>query len=319
VTSAAGVSGAGPVNATSFAYPAPASSSTALLPAPTVSPCTVDALYVMLSECAELQTKSGKLSAERGNIDRQRALADYMDAIQKQREADEGGFFDKLGLDTISKVAMVAVAAAAVVTTGGAALVVVGVALSAAGFAVEKTKCFGDKYSQWIGLGVSLTGGILTGVGVAGHAARAASAASAANAAAQSSAQTAASAAASASGGGFASAGASAAAGSTTAASGIATAKTATLMHVAEGFSAGTQLAQGAATAESTAYENVADHAGIDAREAQQRMARFERAMDDVIEQMSDAKKTKQSASERLGEIKETEDHTLLIAMGARA
>jgi hypothetical protein len=34
---------------------------------------------------------------------------------------------------------------------------------------------------------------------------------------------------------------------------------------------------------------------------------------------MSDAKKTKQNASERLGEIKETEGQTLLIAMGARA
>ena len=77
---------------------------------------------------------------------------------------------------------MALAAAGAIVASAGTAtlpVVAVGVALSAGGFAVMETKCFGDELSGWIGAGMMVTGAVLTGVGASNALAVASKAASA--------------------------------------------------------------------------------------------------------------------------------------------
>lgn len=166
-----GASAAPPIGGAGLASGAPTEArATTLLPAPSVSPCSVDALHLLIADIADDQTRSGKASAERSHAERRQALADYVAAMDRQREAEEGGLLGDLGLDELGAAATVALGAAAVVATGGAALVVVGVALSAASFAVQKTQCFGEA-SQWVALGLSVGGGVATGAGVLTNAA----------------------------------------------------------------------------------------------------------------------------------------------------
>lgn len=77
----------------------------------------------------------------------------------------------------IALAGMAVAAAGAVVATAGTASVVVvgiGIALSASGFLVSETRCFGDKASMWIGSGLGLAGAVMTGAGAAGAASTAA-------------------------------------------------------------------------------------------------------------------------------------------------
>jgi hypothetical protein len=287
------------------------------LPTPKVSPMGEDALYTMMTELADAQTEIAKGQAEHAHAEKKHAIEDFRRALEKQREAEQGGFLRKLGLDDVVKVAAIVVSVAAVAVTGGASLAVAGALLSAGAFAVEKTKCFGDA-SQWVALGMSATGGIMTGCGVA---AQAAAAANAARSAAAASEAAAVGAAAASGAGGFAGATAASVAATTTEAlsANAAIAATRTFSNIAIGVQAGSHLLLGAEKIESAVVAHNADKAGIEAKEAQNELARLERVFDHVIDDFKDAKRSRQRASEGVSEIKETEGRTLLIAAGARA
>jgi hypothetical protein len=289
----------------------------AALPPPKASPMGEDALYTMMTELADAQTEIGKGQAERAHAEKKHAIEEFRRALEEQREAEQGGFLGKLGLADVAKVATIVVAVAAVAVTGGASLAVAGALLSAGAFAVEKTKCFGDA-SQWVALGMSAGGGIMTGCGVAAEAAAAADAARTAAAASDAAALGAA---ATGGAGGFAGATAASVATTTTEAmaANAALAATRTFSNIELGVEAGTHILLGAETIETAVVAHKADKAGIEAKEAQNELARLERVFDRVIDDFKDAKQSRQRASDGVSAIKETEGQTLLIAAGARA
>lgn len=132
-----------------------------LVPKPTLAVGSIESLYALMAEANSQQQKTGKNDVE-GKFEAKRvALENYKAEVAKaEEEQREGGGFFKV----FATVAMVVVAAAATVCTCGAAgpvVVGVGLALSAGGFLVNQTKCFGDA-SAWIGAGMQLCGAVVT-------------------------------------------------------------------------------------------------------------------------------------------------------------
>jgi hypothetical protein len=287
-----------------------------LLGAPQASVMNEDALFSMIAEMSEVQTKTAQVAANETHENRRCALAELQEALERQHEAEEGGVLGGLGIGDVAKVATIAVAVAAVAVTGGASLAVAGALLSAGAFAVEKTKCFGDA-SQWVSLGMSVAGGLGTAWSVAAKGAAAAQALQAT----ESTTETSAAGAASAAGAPCESAAAATAGEAATRAAAEAAAKAATraFFNVALSVETGTHLLLGGQMIENAVYGHDAYLAQRDATKARYEMARLDRLVDDLIEQLKDARAGRQRGNEELGEIKETEGQTLLIAAGARA
>lgn len=140
--------------------------STSLLPKPTQPVGSIESLYALMTESSAQEQKNGKVEVEKKFVEKRVAQQKYMEQLKKSIEdkADGGGPFKTLAI-----VAMVVVAAAATVMTCGAAgavVVGVGLALSASGFLVSKTKCLdpilGDGVSKWVGLGLAVVGAVVT-------------------------------------------------------------------------------------------------------------------------------------------------------------
>jgi len=125
-------------------------------------------LYVVLSQSRQNAIVSSDQRVEENQTLREKAIADAKTAIQRQIEAQKsGGFWHDLenGAMWVAKVALAVVAVAATVVTAGAAspvLIAVALAFTAGGMIVSETKCFGDKASQWIGLGMEIVGAVLS-------------------------------------------------------------------------------------------------------------------------------------------------------------
>jgi hypothetical protein len=125
-------------------------------------------LYVVLSQSRQNSLRSADQRVEENQTLRDKALADAKAAIERQMEAQKsGGFWHDLenGAMWVAKVALAVVAVAATVVTAGAAspvLIAVALAFTAGGMVVSETKCFGDKASQWIGLGMEVVGAVLS-------------------------------------------------------------------------------------------------------------------------------------------------------------
>lgn len=289
------ISGSRPITASMGASPLGVASSSELLPAPRGSVMGEEALFTLMSEISDAQTKFAKVKVEETHVAKKHAMAELEKALARQREAAKGGVLGELGLGDVAKVAAIAVSVAAVAVTGGASLAVAGALLSAGAFAVEKTNCFGDA-SKWVALGMSAAGGVASAASVAAHGAAAAQAASSAAQA------------------GGASASAAAEAGAEAAKN-----ATRTFDNVSLAVQAGTHAMLGAEKIEDAVYAYQADEAGRDAKNAQYQIAHIERVFDEVIEQLKDAKQTKQRGNERLSEIRQTADQTLLVAAGGKA
>jgi hypothetical protein len=189
----------------------------------------LSAMYALLLDDEGSDAQSGAYRVQSDESQRQFALQQQMQEIQREAHDTSGhGFFSCIGKllkditgdvaklhlgalvgDTLSDVsacdnpkfwsdlevgakivAAIAGAAATVCTAGAAGPVVAGVAvaLSAAGFAVQQTRCFGNA-STWVGEGLTLGAGVVSGGGTllassaAGAASLAQTASSASNAA----------------------------------------------------------------------------------------------------------------------------------------
>ena len=153
--------------------PAAATTPASLLPdAQPLSSATLNdamsGLYVVLSQSRQNALRSADQRVEENQTLRDKALADAKAAIERQMEAQKsGGFWHDLenGAMWVAKVALAVVAVAATVVTAGAAspvLIAVALAFTAGGMVVSETKCFGDKASQWIGLGMEVVGAVLS-------------------------------------------------------------------------------------------------------------------------------------------------------------
>ena len=150
--------------------PTAAPGSGSLLPTPSFSVGSIEGLYALMTEANAVQEKNGKTDVELKFDNKRAALDKYKEELAKAAEEKSDGIFS-----TLATVGMVVVAAAATVMTLGAAapaVVGVGLALSAAGFAVGKTKCLdgilGEGVSQWVGMGMGLCGAVMTGFGAGG-------------------------------------------------------------------------------------------------------------------------------------------------------
>ena len=125
-------------------------------------------LYVVLSQSRQNSLRSSDQRVEENQTLRDKALADAKAAIERQVEAQKtGSFWHDLenGAMWVAKVALAVVAVAATVVTAGAAspvLIAVALAFTAGGMVVSETKCFGDKASQWVGLGMEVVGAVLS-------------------------------------------------------------------------------------------------------------------------------------------------------------
>jgi hypothetical protein len=137
----------------------------------------LSALYLALSQSRQAGVQSGEQQVEEQKALEEKAIADAKAAMEQQAaDQQSGGFWHDLGniAMVIAKVAMAVVAVAATVVTAGAAspiLIAVAFALMAGGMIVSETKCFGDKASAWIGLGMEVASSVLTcgaGMGAAG-------------------------------------------------------------------------------------------------------------------------------------------------------
>ena len=94
------------------------------------------------------------------------------DAQANVKAMDNPAFWNDLerGSLIVAKLAAVVGSTAATVATFGAAGVTVAcvaLLLSASGEVVTDTKCFGDKASSWVGLGLGMAGAVVGGVGAA--------------------------------------------------------------------------------------------------------------------------------------------------------
>lgn len=101
--------------------------------------------------------------------DKDSAVADTVRDVEKETQEYN---------QWIAVAGMAVAGAAAIVGSFGSAtglVVAVGIALSLGGFAVAKTECFGEEASRWIGLGMTVAGGVVSGVGAIGMAGQATS------------------------------------------------------------------------------------------------------------------------------------------------
>jgi hypothetical protein len=169
------VAGATSPAAVSPVAPDPATATTAASLLPDAQPLSsatlndaMSGLYVVLSQSRQNALRSADQRVEENQTLRDKALADAKAAIERQMEAQKsGGFWHDLenGAMWVAKVALAVVAVAATVVTAGAAspvLIAVALAFTAGGMVVSETKCFGDKASQWIGLGMEVVGAVLS-------------------------------------------------------------------------------------------------------------------------------------------------------------
>lgn len=156
-----------------------------LLPEPELAVGSMESLYALMAEASAQQQKNGHATVDAKFKAKKEAFEKYKAEAAKAEEDQKSGSFWK----TVAKVGMVVAAVAATVCsygTAGPVLVAVAIALSAGGFLVSETKCFGDKASAWIGAGLSLCGALLTGgAGAGGVAANVATSASSTAAMAQ--------------------------------------------------------------------------------------------------------------------------------------
>jgi len=92
-----------------------------------------------------------------------------------------------------------------------------------------------------------------------------------------------------------------------------------TLVTVAKGLQSGATAAKGAQQIENSIRGYVADGHAQDAAQTQMIMRRLERAIEEVIERMSETKDTTRRGTEHLNGIVETDAQTQLLAAGGRA
>jgi hypothetical protein len=92
-----------------------------------------------------------------------------------------------------------------------------------------------------------------------------------------------------------------------------------TVGTVAKVAEAGSAIAGGCQKAEDTLREKTSADDMREATKAQQQMRRLQTAIDDIIEQLKDAKDSSRRGSDTVNQIAETQGQTLIIAAGGRA
>lgn len=149
----------------------PAAGAPTLLPLPEQPVGSIESVYALMEQANAQNQKNGKADVETKFEARRAALEKYQAQLKKAAEEKSSGV-----LGTLAKIGAVAAAAAATVCTCGAAaptLVIVGLAISGAGMVVSETKCLdfmGKGVSRWVGLGLGVVGGLMSG-GASGMAA----------------------------------------------------------------------------------------------------------------------------------------------------
>lgn len=119
-------------------------------------------LYRILSKMRGEQHERGKVGVEQAKTQRRLQEEAEAEALRRAQEEAEGGFFESGIFKAVVVVAAVAASVVSCGTLAGACVALAAVALSVGGSEVAKHGTFDDVFgqgsSQWIGLGMQITG-----------------------------------------------------------------------------------------------------------------------------------------------------------------